>query len=146
MYETALAYTTAARMADNAILFKYLVKSVGMKHGILPSFMAKPWGNVRRISSPQGGVSVFLSACARYSFQDAAGTLFCNLKLIHLLWLPSDCYQKVMCTFLSNRKMDETSLQSLTPICKQDEPTLPMKIANGFPRKANGSLLAYWTV
>ena len=33
-------------MADNAILFKYLVKSVGMKHGILPSFMAKPWGNV----------------------------------------------------------------------------------------------------
>lgn len=46
VYETALAYTNAARMADNAILFKYLVKSVGMKHGILPSFMAKPWGNV----------------------------------------------------------------------------------------------------
>jgi glutamine synthetase len=33
-------------MADNALLFKYLVKSLGMKHGITPSFMAKPWGNV----------------------------------------------------------------------------------------------------
>jgi hypothetical protein len=33
-------------MADNAILFKYLAKSVGMRHGVIPSFMAKPWGNV----------------------------------------------------------------------------------------------------
>ncbi|KXN91501.1 Type-1 glutamine synthetase 2 [Leucoagaricus sp. SymC.cos] len=46
VYETALAYTNALRMADNAILFKYLVKSIGMKHGIIPSFMAKPWGNL----------------------------------------------------------------------------------------------------
>lgn len=36
-------------MADNAILFKFAVKSIGMKHGIVPSFMAKPWGNVRHI-------------------------------------------------------------------------------------------------
>ncbi|KAG6910276.1 hypothetical protein DXG01_011673 [Tephrocybe rancida] len=43
--ETALAYTSALQMADNAILFKYLAKSVGMKHGVIPSFMAKPWGN-----------------------------------------------------------------------------------------------------
>jgi Glutamine synthetase, catalytic domain len=47
VFETALAYTTALRVADNALLFKYLVKSLGMKHGITPSFMAKPWGNVR---------------------------------------------------------------------------------------------------
>jgi len=46
VYETALAYTNAARMADNAILFKLVAKSVGMKHGIMPSFMAKPWGTV----------------------------------------------------------------------------------------------------
>lgn len=44
--ETALAYTSALRMADNAILFKYTAKSVGMTHGIIPSFMAKPWGNL----------------------------------------------------------------------------------------------------
>ncbi|KAH8106797.1 glutamine synthetase/guanido kinase [Cristinia sonorae] len=46
VYETALAYTSALRMADNAILFKYSAKSLGMKHGITPSFMAKPWGNL----------------------------------------------------------------------------------------------------
>ncbi|KAI0949953.1 hypothetical protein AcV7_008572 [Taiwanofungus camphoratus] len=46
VYETALAYTTALRMADNAILFKFLAKSIGMKRGVVPSFMAKPWGNL----------------------------------------------------------------------------------------------------
>jgi glutamine synthetase len=46
VFETALAYTTALRVADNALLFKYLVKSLGMKYGITPSFMAKPWGNL----------------------------------------------------------------------------------------------------
>ncbi|KNZ73775.1 Type-1 glutamine synthetase 2 [Termitomyces sp. J132] len=44
--ETALAYTKVLDMADNAVLFKYLTKSVGMKHGVMPSFMAKPWGNL----------------------------------------------------------------------------------------------------
>ncbi|KAK7467335.1 hypothetical protein VKT23_004392 [Stygiomarasmius scandens] len=44
--ETALAYTKALRVADNAILFKFLAKSLGMKHGVVPSFMAKPWGNL----------------------------------------------------------------------------------------------------
>jgi glutamine synthetase len=50
VYETALAYTSALRMADNAILYKYLAKSIGMKHGVIPSFMAKPWGNVRHFA------------------------------------------------------------------------------------------------
>jgi len=47
--ETALAYTHALRMADNAVLYKFLAKSIGMKHKVLPSFMAKPWGNVRTL-------------------------------------------------------------------------------------------------
>ncbi|KZT09641.1 glutamine synthetase/guanido kinase [Laetiporus sulphureus 93-53] len=46
VYETALTYTNALRMADNAILFKFLAKSIGMKRGVVPSFMAKPWGNL----------------------------------------------------------------------------------------------------
>ncbi|KAH7926624.1 glutamine synthetase/guanido kinase [Leucogyrophana mollusca] len=57
--ETALAYTSAMRMADNAILFKFLAKSVGMKHGVLPSFMAKPWGKLPGCS---GHVHVSLKA------------------------------------------------------------------------------------
>jgi len=46
VFETALAYTSALRMADNAILFKLLAKSTGMKLGVLPTFMAKPWGGL----------------------------------------------------------------------------------------------------
>ena len=46
VFETALAYTDAGRMADNAALFKLVAKSVGMKYGIMPTFMAKPWGDV----------------------------------------------------------------------------------------------------
>ena len=32
--------------ADNAILFKLLAKTAGMGHGIMPSFMAKPYADV----------------------------------------------------------------------------------------------------
>ncbi|KAH7341130.1 glutamine synthetase/guanido kinase [Rhizoctonia solani] len=46
VYETALAYTSALRMADNATLFKFVAKSIGMKQGVTPSFMAKPWANL----------------------------------------------------------------------------------------------------
>ncbi|EJU05361.1 glutamine synthetase/guanido kinase [Dacryopinax primogenitus] len=46
VFETALAYTSALRMADNAILFKLLAKSVGMQLGVLPTFMAKPWAGL----------------------------------------------------------------------------------------------------
>jgi glutamine synthetase len=50
VYETALAYTEARRMADNAVLFKLLAKSVGIKYGIMPTFMAKPWADVSTLS------------------------------------------------------------------------------------------------
>ncbi|KZO97902.1 glutamine synthetase/guanido kinase [Calocera viscosa TUFC12733] len=46
VFETALAYTSAARMADNAILFKFLAKSIGMQLGVLPTFMPKPWSGL----------------------------------------------------------------------------------------------------
>ena len=46
VFETALGYTDAGRMADNASLFKLVAKSVGMKHGITPTFMAKPYSDV----------------------------------------------------------------------------------------------------
>ncbi|CAD6574075.1 MAG: hypothetical protein TREMPRED_001001 [Tremellales sp. Tagirdzhanova-0007] len=46
VFETALAYTDASRMADNGVLFKLVAKSVGVKHGVMPTFMAKPWGDL----------------------------------------------------------------------------------------------------
>lgn len=69
MFETALAYTDAGRMADNALLFKLIAKSMGMKHNVLPSFMAKPWENVgawasylsnRQLSGCSGHIHVSL--------------------------------------------------------------------------------------
>lgn len=45
MFETALAYTDTLRMADNAVIYKLIAKSIGMKHNVMPTFMAKPWEN-----------------------------------------------------------------------------------------------------
>jgi glutamine synthetase len=48
VYETALAYTEADRLGDNAALFKLVAKSIGYKYNIMPTFMAKPYTDVRR--------------------------------------------------------------------------------------------------
>jgi glutamine synthetase len=61
VFESALAYTSALRMADNAILFKYVAKSIGMKRGVVPSFMAKPWGNVSRCPSSTSSLFICLT-------------------------------------------------------------------------------------
>ncbi|KAB8232049.1 glutamine synthetase family protein [Aspergillus alliaceus] len=42
VFEAALQFGEAREMADKAGLFKYVVKSIGTKHGITPTFMAKP--------------------------------------------------------------------------------------------------------
>lgn len=45
MFEAALSYDNATRMADMANLFKLSVKQLGMKQGIMPTFMAKPYSD-----------------------------------------------------------------------------------------------------
>ncbi|KAG0020915.1 hypothetical protein BGZ81_009136 [Podila clonocystis] len=45
VFEAALAYDNAADMADMANLFKLSVKQLGMRQGIMPTFMAKPYGD-----------------------------------------------------------------------------------------------------
>ncbi|GJJ72014.1 glutamine synthetase [Entomortierella parvispora] len=45
VFEAALAYDNATNMADMANLFKLSVKQLGMKQGIMPTFMAKPYGD-----------------------------------------------------------------------------------------------------
>ncbi|KAL2150134.1 hypothetical protein VTH82DRAFT_7810 [Thermothelomyces myriococcoides] len=42
VYEAALEFGELGEMADRASLFKYVVKSLGIKYGITPCFMAKP--------------------------------------------------------------------------------------------------------
>jgi glutamine synthetase type III len=41
VYEVALAYGQALKVADSAHLFKTSVKQLAIKHGIIPCFMAK---------------------------------------------------------------------------------------------------------
>ncbi|KAF9100323.1 hypothetical protein BGX29_006711 [Mortierella sp. GBA35] len=43
VYEAALAYDNATRMADMANLFKLSVKQLGLQRGVMPTFMAKPY-------------------------------------------------------------------------------------------------------
>ncbi|BGP01266.1 hypothetical protein NBRC10513v2_002218 [Rhodotorula toruloides] len=45
VFESALAYQPVLRMADNALLFKYTAKVTGLRFGIMPTFMAKPYGD-----------------------------------------------------------------------------------------------------
>ncbi|KAF9123559.1 hypothetical protein BGW39_008878 [Mortierella sp. 14UC] len=45
VFEAALAYDNATNMADMANLFKLSAKQLGMKQGIMPTFMAKPYGD-----------------------------------------------------------------------------------------------------
>ena len=47
VYEAAISYSTAMKMADSAVLFKLATKQIGiLKHGIMPCFMAKPYDNL----------------------------------------------------------------------------------------------------
>ncbi|RUS24282.1 hypothetical protein BC938DRAFT_473838 [Jimgerdemannia flammicorona] len=47
VYEAAIAYTSALEAADRAALFKTSVKQLGiLRHGVVPSFMAKPHNNL----------------------------------------------------------------------------------------------------
>ena len=45
VYEAAIKYTDALSLADQAHLFKTTVKQLGLKHGIISCFMAKPYSN-----------------------------------------------------------------------------------------------------
>jgi glutamine synthetase len=46
VYEAILEYCDALELADRAHLFKLLVKKIGIRHEIMPTFMAKPYTNM----------------------------------------------------------------------------------------------------
>jgi glutamine synthetase len=45
VFEAAVMYQDAKEMGDRASLFKTSMKQIGLKHNIMPSFMAKPYGD-----------------------------------------------------------------------------------------------------
>ncbi|KAJ3243815.1 hypothetical protein HDU77_010250 [Chytriomyces hyalinus] len=46
VYEVAIQYSDPVTLCDNAHLFKTVAKSIGLQHGIMPTFMAKPHMNL----------------------------------------------------------------------------------------------------
>ena len=74
VYEAALLYGDILEAGDKAILFKTGVKEIGMRHGIIPTFMAKPSHN--------------LPGCSGHIHQslwdrDKQNNLFYNQKMQH---------------------------------------------------------------
>jgi glutamine synthetase len=45
VFEAAILYQNALEMGDRATLFKTSMKQIGLKHKVMPSFMAKPYGD-----------------------------------------------------------------------------------------------------
>ncbi|KIJ17483.1 glutamate---ammonia ligase [Paxillus involutus ATCC 200175] len=125
--ETALAYTSALRMADNAILFKFLAKSIGMKYGVLPSFMAKPWGNLPGCSGH-----------THVSLKDPSGkNIFAYSDLAHPDGRPGAAFEDTK--FLS--QIGEQFLAGLLDGLPDVMPMLVPTI-NGYKRLAGGE--AFW--
>ncbi|KAI8804121.1 glutamine synthetase/guanido kinase [Cladochytrium replicatum] len=61
VFEAAIRYGPAVTAADRAHLFKTSVKQLGLKHGVISSFMAKPWGELPGCS---GHIHVSLASLA----------------------------------------------------------------------------------
>lgn len=123
--ETALAYTHALRMADNAVLYKFLAKSIGMKHKVLPSFMAKPWGNLPGCSGH-----------THVSLKDAAGqNLFAYTDNPN--GRPDAAFQDTKFLSLIGEQFLAGILDGLPDVMPMFVPTI-----NGYKRLAGGE--AFW--
>ncbi|KAJ1916218.1 hypothetical protein IWQ60_008179 [Tieghemiomyces parasiticus] len=78
VYEIALEHTHATKLVDQATIFKMLSKQVGIKHGIIPSFMAKPFngrpgcsGHLHMsVKSRSTGENLFFDPAARATEAD----------------------------------------------------------------------------
>jgi Glutamine synthetase, catalytic domain len=143
VFETALAYTTATRVADNALLFKYLVKSLGMKYGITPSFMAKPWGNVR-VSFP---VVIRISDAIMTIGQLPGCSGFVQYHMIHQVPLADGkSALEATFTYLSEIVVVSTSSLSVLKSYKEDAKEPLMTSSNTSVRQPSTSSLGYWMV
>lgn len=99
MYEVALGYTNALRLADSAHLFKTIAKKTGGEFGIVCCFMAKPYE-----SQPGCSGHLHFSLNSQKTSQEPPRNLFADDKVILarfvagvLMGLPS-----IMCILAPN--------------------------------------------
>jgi len=107
VYEAAISFSEALEQADRAILFKTGAKEIGMRFGIMPSFMAK-WS--ARYPGCSGHIHQSLSDGETNLFHDPAGSrgmsaLFesyvagqvaCLLEFAPMFWPTINSYKRLV--------------------------------------------------
>jgi glutamine synthetase len=107
VYEVAIEFSDALEAADRATLFKTAVKEIGLRFGIMPTFMAK-WnasypgcsGHVHQ-SLSDGNTNLFHDAKGRHGMSRlfesyVAGQVACMLEFGPLLWPTINSYKRLV--------------------------------------------------
>ena len=107
VYEAAIAFGDALEAADRATLFKTAVKEIGLRQGIMPSFMAK-WnaaypgcsGHVHQ-SLSDGKKNLFHDPKGRHGMSRQfesylAGQVACMMEFGPLLWPTINSYKRLV--------------------------------------------------
>ncbi len=106
VYEAAMHYTDALAAADNAVCFKFAVKQLALRHGLVASFMAK-WradlpgcgGHLHQSVTTLKGEDVFAASVQERSQQldhYLAGQLYWLPKLMPLLAPTINSYKRLV--------------------------------------------------
>lgn len=81
VYEAALEFGEVRQMADKGSMFKFICKSIGLKHGVVPCFMAKPHagmsgnsGHIHISLADADGTNLFYRSDAPSADSDSAQT------------------------------------------------------------------------
>jgi glutamine synthetase len=107
VYEAAIAFGGALESADRAALFKTAVKEIGLRFGIMPSFMAK-WnqaypgcsGHVHQ-SLSDGEKNLFHDPKGRHQMSGLfesylAGQVACMMEFAPMLWPTVNSYKRLV--------------------------------------------------
>jgi len=107
VYEAAIAFTGALESADRAILFKTAVKEIGLRFGIMPTFMAK-WsanypgcsGHIHQ-SLTDGKTNLFYASKGRHGMSPLfesylAGQVACLMEFAPLFWPTINSYKRLV--------------------------------------------------
>lgn len=107
VYEAAITFSGALEAADRATLFKTATKEIGLRHGALPSFMAK-WnasypgcsGHIHQ-SLSDGGKNLFHDSRGRHRMSRlfesyVAGQVACMLDFGPLIWPTINSYKRLV--------------------------------------------------
>ncbi len=107
VYEAAIAFAGALESADRAILFKTAVKEIGLRFGIMPTFMAK-WsasypgcsGHIHQ-SLTDGKTNLFYGPKGRHGMSPLfesylAGQVACLMEFAPLFWPTINSYKRLV--------------------------------------------------